>query len=101
MHPVIRQLFAKRTAYQRVFAGDDGALHGDARVVLADLKRFCYADRSTMKISPATGASDPIAMAFAEGRREVFLRISQFINIDDVQFQKLVEQHSNQKDDQQ
>lgn len=42
--------------------------------VLDDLRRFCYADKSTIKIN--SSGVDPIAMAVAEGRREVWMRIT-------------------------
>ena len=57
--------------------------HGFA-VVMADLAEFCHYSRPTTKISPITQSVDPIAMAQAEGRREVFLRIKTMIDTNDI-----------------
>ncbi len=67
---------AKRAEhYQAVFhgEGDEPTYHGEK--VLADLARFCRANESTYH-------SDPRAHALLEGRREVFLRICEFLKID-------------------
>lgn len=59
-------------SYCRVFSTKSR----DAQVVLADLARFCRAHVST-------GAPNPYVAARLDGRREVFLRISQHLNLDD------------------
>lgn len=91
MRAFIKRLTSRRAAYQRTFLGDDDKPHRDAEIVLADLRRFCYYDRTTLKVSPVTGLSDPLAMAHAEGRRETFMRIAQFMNLDDSTIQRLTE----------
>jgi hypothetical protein len=53
-------------------------------VVVADLAAFCSYRRPTTKISPVTASVDPIAMAIAEGRREVFLRILEMMDTNDI-----------------
>lgn len=63
-------LRGRSASYRRVFAKDNM----DARVVLADLARFCRADRSTFHADHAI--SDRL-----DGRREVFLRIQQHLNL--------------------
>lgn len=74
---------SKRLAYRRLFVGDGKEPMGDAATVLDDLRRFCRADRSSVTVSPVSGMIDPYATAFAEGRREVWIRIQQFLNHDE------------------
>jgi len=57
-------------------------LNEAGRAVLQDLAEYCYVTRPSLKVSKVTQASDPIAMAFAEGRRDVYLRISQMLQLD-------------------
>ena len=65
-----RFLTRRAGAYRRVF--DRGNL--DARVVLADLARFCRATKSTAH-------TDPCMAARLDGRREAWLRISEHLNL--------------------
>lgn len=58
----------RRQAYVTVFGGPDG------KVVLADLARFCRATQSTFH-------QDPRLAAQLDGRREVFLRIAEHLNL--------------------
>lgn len=69
-------LFRRRTAYVKTFQGPFG------EEVLADLAKFCRANQSTFH-------ADPRVHAVAEGRREVFLRISQNLNLTDEQLWRL------------
>lgn len=57
-------------AYQRVFV--KGGV--DTEAVLSDLARFCRAAKST-------GHPDPHVAARLDGRREVFLRIADHLNL--------------------
>jgi hypothetical protein len=68
-------------AYRAVFTADGRVLRRAAEHVLADLREFTFADKSTF---------DPIALVQArrEGRREVFLRICKFLNLDEAEVQK-------------
>ena len=52
------------------------------RVVLADLAKFCRADRSTFH-------ADPRVHAALEGRREVWLRIQEHLNLTPEQLAQL------------
>lgn len=63
-----RALGERRYAYRQTF---NGPL---AEVVLKDLARFCRAHESTF-------ADDPRAHALAEGRREVWLRIQNHLEL--------------------
>lgn len=76
-------IFTRRMSYRRAFLDEKGGLRADAKPALADLKRFCCADKTTIRVSPTTGQIDPYAMAVAEGRREVWNRIQQHLQITD------------------
>jgi hypothetical protein len=75
------RLLRRKLAYRRVFQTLTGEHSRDQEIVLADLRRFCRANASTAVISPTTKSIDPIAMAMAEGRREVWMRIAAMIHM--------------------
>lgn len=62
-------VFNRQKAYQTVF--DDGEM---AKQILDDLARFCRANESTFH-------EDPRVHAVLEGRREVWLRIRQHLDM--------------------
>lgn len=95
MRALIQRIFRKRQAYRRVFLRDDGELNEDAKVIMTDLSKFCRARGSTAMVSPQSGSIDPIAMAMAEGRREVFNRINEYLHINDNILQNLREEPVN------
>lgn len=78
----VRLLLGRKRAYRRVFM-PNGELSPDAKLVMADLAQFCHVGRSTFRVSPVTKQADSHAMALAEGRREVFLRLHQTLNFDE------------------
>lgn len=78
-----RRIFRRRGAYRRCFLDDHGEPTAHADIVLKDLALFCDAYRSTVKVSPQTGAVDPLASGIAQGRREVFLRIQAQLRLKD------------------
>jgi hypothetical protein len=92
----LKQLFARRHAWRERFRDENGALNAAALPILADLQRFCYATRPTIKVSPTTGQVDPYAMAIAEGRRECWLRIQEYLKLDDRDLQALLKQHNDE-----
>ncbi len=73
-----------RAAFRALTAGDVGS----GRLALDDLMEFCRADRSCV-VFGKDGRVDTHATAVAEGRREVFLRIQQMLNLTDAQLNKL------------
>ncbi len=75
----------KSRHYKWLFKGDNGDLKRDAERVLADLRDFCGAS------APTIFSTDPLIMARREGRREVFVRIVNFLNLDEATVQKLME----------
>lgn len=95
MNSWLNRLFHKRVSYRRLFLREDGTLNPDAQVVMTDLRKFCRADGSTAMVSPQTGSIDPIAMAIAEGRREVFNRINSYLHLSDSTIHNLREEPVN------
>jgi len=75
---------ARARAYRRVFERDDGAFSRAAEIVLADLRDYCRANASTWDRDARI--SDRLA-----GRRDVWLRISEHLNLTDDEILKLVE----------
>lgn len=77
-----RSIFRARS-YRAVFALD-GVIDRDREIVLADLRDFGFANSTTFH-------ADPHIAARRQGRREMWLRIVQHLNLDEAQIQKLVE----------
>lgn len=77
-----RKLSALSLAWKRALMTDDGELSADGKVILADLRKFCRAYESTAIVSPVSKTVDPLASMLAEGRREVFHRITGFATLD-------------------
>lgn len=65
----IRRRLGLSRAVRRMFLGDGGTLNEDAKALLADLKVFCFVDRSTAL------SGNPELMKILEGRRQVYLRL--------------------------
>ena len=86
-----QRLFKRRQNYRRLFLDGDGNVNPSAEIVLADLKRFCRVETSTVVVSPVTKTIDPLAMAMAEGRREVWNRIQQYLQMADRDIAQLKE----------
>ena len=86
-----QRIFKRRQCYRRLFLDGDGNVNVSAEIVLADLKRFCRVETSTVVVSPVTKTIDPLAMAMAEGRREVWNRIQQYLQMADRDIAQLKE----------
>lgn len=71
------KLFQKRLegAYRTTFNGNNPEMHSAAVEVIADLKKYCGATKSIF-------SKDALEMAKAEGRREVFLHIMDYMKLD-------------------
>ena len=79
MNETLRSLLRSRrtrAAYRALLAGPDPAGHGAK--VLADLAQFCRPLADARVVAPAGGV-DPLALAMAEGRRQVFNRIARLV----------------------
>lgn len=89
-----------RGAFRRVFLGADGKPTNDGDIVLAELRRFCYGMKPTLKSSLA-GVIDPYASVAAAARQEVFFRITAMLNLDDRDIARMEElaSASNQGED--
>ena len=81
------KLSTRARAYQRVFL-KKGV---DTDVVLSDLAKFCRAHESTFHVEHS--ASDRL-----DGRREVWLRIQQYLHLSDDQLWVLFGNHSLPED---
>lgn len=99
MRALLAKILNRRRCYQSIFLDQDGKPNPNAAVVLADLKRFCRAQSSTAVVSPITKSVDPIAMAMAEGRREVWNRIQQYLHIDDRTITNLRDPYEDTRND--
>lgn len=78
-----RATILRARSYRAVFA-PEGVIDRDHEVVLADLRDFGFANKTTFD-------ADPYVAARRQGRREMWLRISQHLNLDEERVQKLVE----------
>lgn len=70
-------IFSRQQAYHKIFDGPRG------EIVLADLAKFCRATEST-------GHPDSHMAARLDGRREVFLRIQQHLQLSQDDLWKLL-----------
>lgn len=66
---------SKEWAWRHIMRGDNGELHEASKIALADLRVFCNGTRSNFD-------ADAMQMARMEGRREVFMRVMNFLNYD-------------------
>jgi len=85
------RLNRRRYMYRALFKTPSDELTPAADYVLRDLARYCYANNTTLKISPVTQQSDPLAMAFAEGRRDVLNRIVAMCNLTTDQIDRIAQ----------
>jgi hypothetical protein len=73
-----------------------GQIRPPGETVLRDLARYCYANKPTLQISQADQHVDPLAMAFAEGRRDVFNRITAMLNLTSDDIERIAHARSNE-----
>lgn len=72
----------RRWLYRIVFT-EGGTRRMAAQAVLADLRDYSFARSSAFD-------PDPIIMARRQGRRDVWLRISNYLNLDEAEVQQLI-----------
>jgi len=72
-----------RLAYLRTFCGDRQVPHVNAEEVLADLRKFCGLTKGGIVVSPVSGMVDSHATVYRAGQRDVYLRITAFLGIDE------------------
>jgi hypothetical protein len=75
---------AQSRQVKELFLGDNGELKRAGEAVLADLRDFSFATKSCFD-------KDALVMARREGRREVFLRLANFLNLDEGTVEQLME----------
>ena len=81
----VQRILNRKASYRRTFMDASGNISRDGEIVLADLRKFCRANTTTVIVSPISKSIDPVAMAMAEGRREVWLRLMAHLHIDEKQ----------------
>jgi hypothetical protein len=79
----------KETAYRAIFNKAGGELNEMSKIVLADLRLYCNATKTSF-------SSDIAEMARAEGKREVFNRIMSFLKVDYEEYFNLNEEFDNE-----
>lgn len=84
MTGLFERFWNRRNHYRTAFHSESGLR------VLADLREFCRADTSCVVVAK-DGKIDTHATVLAEGRREVWLRITETLNLTDEQLLKLKE----------
>jgi len=72
-----------------------GRLTPPGEIVLRDLAKYCYVNKPTLKVSQVDQHVDPLAMAFAEGRRDVFNRITALLNLNSDDIERIARARSN------
>ena len=77
----IAHIWNLRGAFRRAFLAPDGKPTADGLVVLAELRRFCYGAKPTIK--QGKQGLDPYASIAAAARQEVYFRIVEMLNLDD------------------
>lgn len=77
----IERLWSVRGAFRGCFLGPNGKPTENGRMALAELRRFCYGDRPTIKQGPQ--GLDPYASIAAAARQEVYMRVMGMLNLDD------------------
>lgn len=77
---------------------EPGEIGPAAEVVMRDLAAYCYVAKPTLKVSRVTQQSDPVAMAFAEGRRDVFNRIAAMCSLTPDQIDRIAHQRTIEHD---
>ena len=88
----------KRDIIKQLLLDNNDNFNPAARVLMAELSRFCYGNKTPVKVSKVTGTIDPIALAVAAGRREVLLRIMEILGFSDANALKMIEQLNQQEE---
>ena len=83
----IAMLWNRRGAFRRVFLQANGKPNADQRLVLDELRHFCYGNRPTIKAGPQ--GLDPYASIAAAARQEVYMRVASMLNLDDSDLEQM------------
>jgi hypothetical protein len=71
----------RKPPWWKFWVKEDAEVSPAGQIVLRDLAWYCYASRSSLKVSRVDQHADPLALAFAEGRRDAFNRITAMCNL--------------------
>lgn len=82
----------KRDIIRGLLMDDNDNYNPAAAVFMKEMNRFCYGSKPAVKVSKIMGTIDPIAMAVAEGRREVLMRIIELCGFTDDSAVKMISQ---------
>lgn len=89
-----RRFLDRRLHYRDCFCDGGGDLTTAGAFVIRDLARKSGAYRTTFKVSPVTRSADPVAMAYAEGRRSLFLELQAMLQLPDAEVLKALNEDS-------
>lgn len=89
-----RRFLNKRLSFRECFLDPGGELTKAGAVVIRDLARYCGAYKTSFRVSPVTRSADPLAMAYAEGRRDVFIRLQSMLKLPDDAILQAIEDES-------
>lgn len=70
--------------FKQLFYSEEGPISAAGEHVLADLREYCFAEKSTFD-------PDPYIAARRQGRRDVWLRIFKYLNLDEAKVQEYME----------
>lgn len=93
MNPLFLKFWNLREHYRAVFwrhEPDEPHL----KAIVKDLREFCRADQSCVVVAK-DGRIDTHATAVAEGRREVWLRITQTLSLSDQTLQRFKDEEND------
>lgn len=85
----LQAIIGRRQSYRRIFLNPTEDLKPDAEAVLVDLARFCRGNRACIMYGQ-NGHVDPFASAILQGRREVWLRITEHLHLPDSKLVNMV-----------
>lgn len=78
-----RRFLLRRQAFRDCFLGANGELTPSGARAMRMLAKRAGVYRSSLHVSPKTGTVDPLAMAFQEGRRDIFRFLQAMLELPD------------------
>jgi len=86
-------------AYQALFLDETGRPTRNGEIVLAHLRSICQPHKSSIVVSPVTGAADPMRTGEREGMRAVWNVIQGYLALDEAELRTLKEDHKEREDE--
>lgn len=84
-----RLILRRARAFRAVFGTTNNRTR-EQEIVLKVLGDFCRVNKSSITVSPVHRQVDPLATCVAEGRREVINRISQYLQLDQEELIRII-----------